>query len=54
MQIAEKMDYIENEDLCKKYLNSISLLREKIKVKYIIKNEHNFTIFKRCYDKRSE
>ena len=45
IQIAEKLHYIENEDLSKKYSNSISLLREKIKVKYIIKNEYNFTNF---------
>ena len=39
LKILEKVFYIKNKDLWKKYENSISLLEEKIKVKYIVKNE---------------
>ena len=52
--IVNKLDYIDNENLRKKYFNSHRVLEEKIKVKYIIKNENCLNIFKRCYDSRNE
>ena len=51
LKILEKMFYIKNEDLWKKYENSISLLEEKIKVKYLVKNERFFNHILKCYDR---
>ena len=49
-EIYEKMEYIDNDDLKKKYAESRLMLEEKIKVKYIIKNERRINNFNRCYD----
>ena len=51
LKILEKVFYIKNKDLWKKYENSISLLEEKIKVKYIVKNERFLNHILKCYDR---
>ena len=51
-EIFEKLEDIDNYDLMEVYGACSNLLLDKIKIKYIIKNEGHYNSFIRCYDAR--